>query len=460
MAGRNLAGNLTGLFANMQQGLSGEGQAGMQFVDSLRNSFAPQANANDANSLQQYSDWARRNQKEDVANQYMQMAQTQAERERVLSEENAARQGDYSISVLQNRMTDVLRGNPPDAEAQLSALQEQINAIARGVPGLKPSDYADSRTKASADYRQAQELASRQDARATRLENELTRMGFAKDVHYWTGKRFEQWNASQAGEEQLRSLQIEAGKLQAAANATRLFLTKPNGKQEYLEKFPEYGSLFDIKKQEHDLREAQLEEIKSRTTWDYSLEDLKTILVGFPEEEREKQAKAVMQSGSQSAAAGRQALAQAYQSSLQNKDAKQALNGVPPKFLMDAWRPLVTSMIDAELAGESPLNLLQSDRDSGYYGSEGKWASNMSTSQKGVLINETLLRMAGEYAQATSNIEGMNMAVLSLMASVTDAQTNQQERELTPEEELLAREKTLGINGNPPVPQQSGVLSQ
>ena len=56
MAGRNASVNLTSLFANMQQGLSDEGKAGNQFVDTFRRSQAPKLDTDNADSIMAYSD--------------------------------------------------------------------------------------------------------------------------------------------------------------------------------------------------------------------------------------------------------------------------------------------------------------------------------------------------------------------------------------------------------------------
>ena len=61
MAGRNNAVNLTGMLSDMNQAISGFGEAGNQYVDTFRRSMAPKVDMNDSTSLGSYANWAKRN---------------------------------------------------------------------------------------------------------------------------------------------------------------------------------------------------------------------------------------------------------------------------------------------------------------------------------------------------------------------------------------------------------------
>ena len=71
MAGRNNAVNLTGMLSQMNDAISGFGEGGNQYVDTLRRSMAPKPDMDDSKSLLEYADWARRNGYEEEARQYL-----------------------------------------------------------------------------------------------------------------------------------------------------------------------------------------------------------------------------------------------------------------------------------------------------------------------------------------------------------------------------------------------------
>ncbi|MDA8620257.1 hypothetical protein N9L28_05770 [Luminiphilus sp.] len=89
MAGRNNAMNLTGMLSQMNEAISGFGDAGNQYVDTFRRSMAPKPDMSDSKSLLQYADWARRNGYEEEADKYLALGYKQ----RAIESEKAYRTG-------------------------------------------------------------------------------------------------------------------------------------------------------------------------------------------------------------------------------------------------------------------------------------------------------------------------------------------------------------------------------
>ena len=128
MAGRNVASRLTGLFANMQQGLMDEGQAGNQFVDTFRRSMAPSVDMNDPQSLLNYANYAQRNGYADEAKQYMNLG---VEQQRVQGKKSYADQlavGTQKLKALHNQR-NLIAGNPQADPSALQAIDAQITTV-------------------------------------------------------------------------------------------------------------------------------------------------------------------------------------------------------------------------------------------------------------------------------------------------------------------------------------------
>ena len=168
MAGRNNAVNLTGMLSQMNDAISGFGEAGNQYVDTFRRSMAPKPDMNDSKSLLEYAEWARRNGYDEEARQYLALGQRQKEKE--VQEAKDAALGktmaeatqtsstgldlgakgdlggaDATIAVLNKRLSDPeIQKNPRAVEAiqrEIASLQSQrpdfeaknVQAIAQGV---------------------------------------------------------------------------------------------------------------------------------------------------------------------------------------------------------------------------------------------------------------------------------------------------------------------------------------
>ena len=98
MAGRDASKNLTGMFYQMNQGLAGEGKAGMQFVDTLRRSFAPEVDPNSSDSLMNYANYASRNGYKDEFDRYSRMSVMQGQVEQQEAQKAKLSEGQLSIA--------------------------------------------------------------------------------------------------------------------------------------------------------------------------------------------------------------------------------------------------------------------------------------------------------------------------------------------------------------------------
>jgi len=194
MAGRNNAMNLTGMLSQMNDAISGFGEAGNQYVDTFRRSTAPKPDMGDSKSLLQYAEWARRNGYEEEARQYLALGQRQKEKEAQEAKDAALgktmaeatqtgsigqRMGaegdlggaDATTAALRKRLSDPeIQKNPKAVEAiqrEMATLQSQrpdfeaknVQAIAQGVAkmdqniaALNPDDpdYAAKKAKLEA----------------------------------------------------------------------------------------------------------------------------------------------------------------------------------------------------------------------------------------------------------------------------------------------------------------------
>ena len=98
MAGQDASKNLTGMFYQMNQGLADEGKAGMQFVDSLRRSFAPKVDPSSSESLMNYANYASRNGYKDEFDRYSRMSVMQGQVEQQEAQRAKLSEGQLSIA--------------------------------------------------------------------------------------------------------------------------------------------------------------------------------------------------------------------------------------------------------------------------------------------------------------------------------------------------------------------------
>lgn len=113
MAGRNNAVNLTGMLSQMNDAISGFGEAGNQYVDTFRRSTAPKPDMSDSKSLLEYAEWARRNGYEEEARQYLALGYKQ----KAIEGEKA-----YKTGTAQD--TEKLRGYNKSVETLTKAIDQ------------------------------------------------------------------------------------------------------------------------------------------------------------------------------------------------------------------------------------------------------------------------------------------------------------------------------------------------
>ena len=85
------------------------GGPGRQYVDTFRRTMAPTPKMDSSASLNDYSQWARRNGYEDEANRYMVLAEKQREEEVARAKANRLQMGQSSVASLQNEYMRVLK---------------------------------------------------------------------------------------------------------------------------------------------------------------------------------------------------------------------------------------------------------------------------------------------------------------------------------------------------------------
>jgi hypothetical protein len=138
MAGNNASQNLSGMFYQMNQGLADEGKAGMQFVDTLRRSFAPEVDPNSSKSLMNYANYASRNGYKDEFNQYSRMSVMQGQEEQRQAEKSALAEGQLLVAnslseARQIAVNSSLPSGERQAKVQELAQQAREQAAAAGL---------------------------------------------------------------------------------------------------------------------------------------------------------------------------------------------------------------------------------------------------------------------------------------------------------------------------------------
>ena len=163
MAGRNNAVNLTGMLSEMNQAISGFGEAGNQYVDTLRRSMAPKADMSDSKSLESYANWARRNGYGEEADKYMALAYKQKEVEKQEAKDAALGKtmaGATQSSTLGQKLG--AKGDLGGADATIDSLRKRLDnpdiqknplaveAIQEEIRGLQASrpDFVAANNKA------------------------------------------------------------------------------------------------------------------------------------------------------------------------------------------------------------------------------------------------------------------------------------------------------------------------
>ena len=107
MAGRNNAVNLTGMLSDMNQAISGFGEAGNQYVDTLRRSMAPKVDMDDSKSLESYANWARRNGYDEEADKYLALSYKRKAIEQKKEYDTGVAQGKEKLKGFDSSLTEL-----------------------------------------------------------------------------------------------------------------------------------------------------------------------------------------------------------------------------------------------------------------------------------------------------------------------------------------------------------------
>lgn len=119
---RSQAANLTGLLSNIANTTGAMGDVGNQYVDTFRRTMAPEVDMNDADSLMNYANYARRNGYDEEARQYMVLGATQ---------QKAQDKKAYSSGLAKD--TEKMRG-----------YNTSIKTLRTAIDGYEKSDVTDS----------------------------------------------------------------------------------------------------------------------------------------------------------------------------------------------------------------------------------------------------------------------------------------------------------------------------
>jgi hypothetical protein len=107
MAGRNNAVNLTGMLSDMNQAISGFGEAGNQYVDTFRRSMAPKVDMDDSTSLESYANWARRNGYNEEADKYLALSYKRKAIEQKKEYDTGVAQGKEKLKGFDSSLTEL-----------------------------------------------------------------------------------------------------------------------------------------------------------------------------------------------------------------------------------------------------------------------------------------------------------------------------------------------------------------
>lgn len=290
MAGRSQASNLTGMLTSIGDTIGEMGEPGRQYVDTFRRTMAPTPKMDSSVSLNEYSQWARRNGYEDEANRYMVLAEKQREEEMARAKANRLQMGQSSVASLQNEYMRVLKDptitNPAEREKKLADIQASMNAIAGAVEGMDPSAVgmigqqakeADLQTRAQ---EQQMELAQERNERA------WEQFDLSKEEAARAAEKHAEWQQTQDYRVQAAELEVEAKQYQSAVNAAKGLIGQDGGREKFIVAFGEERvGVYDSLNRQKQAQELQLEEARAKAnknTWKYTNKQLEEM--GFPEE--------------------------------------------------------------------------------------------------------------------------------------------------------------------------------
>lgn len=142
MPGQDQSRSASGMFQQINAGISEMGNAGNQYVDTLRRSFAPTIDPNSSASLNNYANYARRNNYTQEAQEYRRLAMAQGQVEREETRREATSQAQLAVA---RRLSDAQR-IATDTTIPAAQRQEKIRALSEEAQGIAATAQLDPRT--------------------------------------------------------------------------------------------------------------------------------------------------------------------------------------------------------------------------------------------------------------------------------------------------------------------------
>lgn len=381
MSGKDESARLQGMLSELA-GTVGEMGAGRDWgANAIRQIARPDNQArfrgqkfgldNSAN-LMKMAQWSERNGYEDQATRYHRMSYDLADRERQTEEKLAVQRGRSEIADLQNQMTQLyLDPGIPDGERtqEVARLQQEINAIARKVPNMDPTKYANvsqNMDEFYAERKRAEAAERRSDAQ---LEAQLTRLDLDKNADARATQRHQQLQESGQLEIEGARVTQQINKMTLASKLASAYVGQEGGKEAFLsrEGMEEYGGLYDQVELQYETAQAELDAAKAALAenagFNYSQEKLEEMLYLMPDPvAAAKQLRNIADGGVASSA---------HQQLIKMLDGQTRTNKVPEATLLKLFNNMAVSRLEAEKSGTAAGPYAYQETASWYESSEG-----------------------------------------------------------------------------------------
>ena len=290
MVGRSQASNLSGMLTSIGDTIGEMGGPGNQYIDTFRRSMAPTPKMDSSVSLNEYSQWARRNGYEDEADRYMVLAEKQRQEETARAKANRLQMGQSSVASLQNEYMRVLKDpaitDPAEREKKLADIQASMNAIAGAVEGMDPSAVGMIGQQAKAADLQTRAQEQQMELDQERNERAWEQFDLSKEEAARADEKHAEWKQTQDYRVEAARLEAEAKQYQAAVNAAKGLVGQDGGREKFVAAFgEERAGVYDSLNRQKQAQELQLEEARAKAdkrTWKYTNKQLEEM--GFPEE--------------------------------------------------------------------------------------------------------------------------------------------------------------------------------
>ena len=290
MAGTSQASNLTGMLGRIAGTVGEMGEPGRQYIDTFRRTMAPKPKMDSSASLNEYSQWARRNGYEDEADRYMVLAEKQRQEEVDRARANRLQMGQSSVAKLQNEYMRVLKDpsitDPVEREKKLANIQAEMNDIAGAVEGMDPSAVGMIGQQAKAADLQTRATEQQMTLAQERNQRAWEQFDLSKEEAARAAEKHAEWQQTQDYRVQAAQLEVEAKQYQAAVNAAKGLIGQDGGREKFIATFGEGRvGVYDTLNRQRQAQELQIEEARAnadKNTWKYTNKQLEEM--GFPAE--------------------------------------------------------------------------------------------------------------------------------------------------------------------------------